>query len=154
VPEDLLSERDAGSPKIKVVDRRRFDESGEPRPDRPPPAAKAPPSGDSQPAPGRVATTSASSPHGDTRTPAPEPPSTTVSTQPLFLELIAGLAQQAEMLLAGAQGVPAAPAEARQVIEVLSMLENKTRGNLSAEEQQILSNVIFQLRTMYVQRTQ
>lgn len=57
------------------------------------------------------------------------------------------------MLLAGAQGVPATPAEAQQVIEVLAMLENKTRGNLSAEEKQILSNVIFQLRTMYVQRT-
>jgi hypothetical protein len=32
-------------------------------------------------------------------------------------------------------------------------LESKTRGNLSTEEQQVLSNVVFQLRTLYVQHS-
>jgi hypothetical protein len=39
------------------------------------------------------------------------------------------------------------------MIDYLGALESKTRGNLSAEEQQILSNVIFQLRALYVQQT-
>ena len=47
--------------------------------------------------------------------------------------------------------MPAQPAEAQRVIEYLSMLEAKTTGNLSSEEQQILSNIIFQLRALYVQ---
>ena len=67
------------------------------------------------------------------------------------MDLIAGLAQQAEMLMTGAQGMPAQPAEAQRVIEYLTMLESKTSGNLSAEEKQVLSNVIFQLRALYVQ---
>jgi hypothetical protein len=64
---------------------------------------------------------------------------------------VAGLAQQAELLITGAQGLPAQPAEAQRVIEYLTMLESKTNGNLSTEEGQILSNVIFQLRALYVQ---
>ena len=73
------------------------------------------------------------------------------ASSPLFMDLIAGLAQQAEILLTGAQGMPAQPAEAQRVIDYLSMLETKTKGNLSAEEKQVLSSVVFQLRTLFVQ---
>ncbi|TFG36823.1 MAG: DUF1844 domain-containing protein, partial [Candidatus Aminicenantes bacterium] len=69
------------------------------------------------------------------------------------LDLIAGLAQQAEILMTGGRGMPAQPAEAQRVIDYLSMLESKTVGNVSAEEKQLLSNVIFQLRSLYVQHT-
>lgn len=140
---------------MKVVDRRRFDESGELRPDRPLPEEKpaAPPPEQPResvragnPAPAQAPRSEA------TRPPDPAAGSTTgKETSPLFVELIAGLAQQAEMLMNGAQGLPAAPAEAQRVIEYLSMLENKTQGNLSAEENELLSNVVFQLRTLFVQ---
>ena len=56
-----------------------------------------------------------------------------------------------KILITGGQGIPAQPAEAQRVIEYLAMLETKTEGNLSAEEKQILSNVVFQLRTIFVQ---
>jgi len=69
----------------------------------------------------------------------------------MFLDLVAGLAQQAEILMTGAEGIPAQPVEAQRVIEYLAMLESKTAGNLSGEEKQILSNVIFQLRSLFVQ---
>lgn len=146
--EDLLSESGKGPRKIKVVDRRHFDDSGELRPDRPIPEKKPEPVAPQHPpeeAP-PPAQPEAQAPNH----PQPESPAAN-ATSPLFMDLIAGLAQQAEMLLTGAQGLPAQPAEAQRVIEYLSMLESKTTGNLSSEEQQVLSNVIFQLRALFVQ---
>jgi uncharacterized membrane protein YgcG len=69
----------------------------------------------------------------------------------MFLELVGTLAQQAELLLSGAQGLPPQPAQAQRLIDYIGVLETKTRGNLSAEESQILSNVLFQLRSLFVQ---
>jgi len=146
--EDCLSEPDEGSSKIKVVDRRRFDDSGDLRPDMPKPEPKPvapPPETASEPVQSEVAP-----PEPGTESRAPGPPSAGESS-PLFLDLVAGLAQQAEMLMRGAEGLPAQPTEAQRVIEYLAMLESKTVGNLSSEEQQILSNVIYQLRSMFVQ---
>jgi hypothetical protein len=40
---------------------------------------------------------------------------------------------------------------ASQLIEILAMLEEKTRGNLSAEERQLLDQVLFELRMRYVE---
>ena len=40
---------------------------------------------------------------------------------------------------------------AAQLIDLLAMLEEKTRGNLSAEERQLLDQVIFELRMRYVE---
>jgi hypothetical protein len=42
---------------------------------------------------------------------------------------------------------------ARQMIEILSLLEQKTRGNLTAEERQILEQVLYELRVRYVEAT-
>jgi hypothetical protein len=39
---------------------------------------------------------------------------------------------------------------ASQVIELLAMLEQKTRGNLTAEERQLLDQILFELRMRYV----
>ena len=143
-----MSESGEGPRKIKVVDRRPFDDSGELRPERPipekkpePVAPKAPPEETPPPA------------QPEAR--VPDQPRTESqagnTTSPLFMDLVAGLAQQAEMLVTGAQGLPAQPAEAQRVIEYLAMLETKTTGNLSSEEMQVLSNVIFQLRALFVQ---
>jgi hypothetical protein len=40
---------------------------------------------------------------------------------------------------------------AQQMIDILAMLEEKTRGNLTAEERQLLDQVLFELRMRYVE---
>lgn len=42
-------------------------------------------------------------------------------------------------------------AGAQQMIGVLSMLEQKTKGNLTAEERQVLEQVIDELQLRYIQ---
>jgi uncharacterized protein DUF1844 len=42
---------------------------------------------------------------------------------------------------------------ATQVIEILSLLELKTRGNLTPEERQVLDQVLFELRMRFVSAT-
>ncbi len=39
---------------------------------------------------------------------------------------------------------------ARQTIDVLAMLEEKTRGNLTTEEEQMLKHMLYDLRVLYV----
>ena len=39
---------------------------------------------------------------------------------------------------------------AKQMIEILTILEEKTRGNLTAEERQVLEQVLYELRLHYV----
>jgi hypothetical protein len=40
---------------------------------------------------------------------------------------------------------------AAQMIEILSLLDQKTRGNLTAEERQVLEQVLFELRLRFVE---
>ena len=40
---------------------------------------------------------------------------------------------------------------ATQMIEILSLLEQKTRGNLTAEERQVLEQVLYELRLRFVE---
>ena len=42
---------------------------------------------------------------------------------------------------------------AAQMIEILGLLEQKTRGNLTAEERQILEQVLYELRMRFVDAT-
>ena len=39
---------------------------------------------------------------------------------------------------------------AKQTIDILSMLEEKTRGNLDADEKAMLKNILYDLRILYV----
>jgi len=41
---------------------------------------------------------------------------------------------------------------ARHTIDVLSMLKEKTKGNLSDEEENFFKNILFELKMKYVQR--
>lgn len=45
-----------------------------------------------------------------------------------------------------AKNLPAA----KQTIDILGMLEEKTRGNLTGEEENMLKNILYDLRMMYV----
>jgi len=40
---------------------------------------------------------------------------------------------------------------AQQMIDILSLLEAKTRGNLSAEERQLLEQILYELRLRFVE---
>jgi hypothetical protein len=43
---------------------------------------------------------------------------------------------------------------AQQIIDILSMIEEKTRGNLSPEERQVLEQALYELRLRFVQVSQ
>ena len=40
---------------------------------------------------------------------------------------------------------------AAQMIEILTLLEEKTRGNLTAEERQVLEQILYELRLRFVE---
>jgi hypothetical protein len=42
-------------------------------------------------------------------------------------------------------------AAAQQIIDILSLLEEKTRGNLTAEERQLLEQLLYELRMRFVE---
>jgi hypothetical protein len=52
-----------------------------------------------------------------------------------------------------ATGQPSEPnlEGAAQMIEILTLLDQKTRGNLTAEERQVLEQVLYELRLRFVQ---
>lgn len=52
--------------------------------------------------------------------------------------------------LSGAKSEANLPA-AQQMIDILALLDVKTRGNLTAEERQLLEQVLFELRLRYVE---
>jgi hypothetical protein len=47
--------------------------------------------------------------------------------------------------------LPADLVAARQIIDILALLQDKTRGNLSAEERQLLDSLLYELRMRYVE---
>ena len=52
--------------------------------------------------------------------------------------------------LSGARAEPNLEGAA-QMIEILSLLEQKTRGNLTAEEREVLTQVLYELRMRFVE---
>jgi hypothetical protein len=50
-------------------------------------------------------------------------------------------------------GTPGQPnlLAAQQMIDILSLLEQKTRGNLTAEERQLLEQILYELRMRYLE---
>ena len=77
-----------------------------------------------------------------------------------FVEFVIGLATNAAVHfgdipdpLSGEQKLEPNLDGATQVIEILSLLELKTRGNLTSEERQVLEQVLFELRMRFVSAT-
>ena len=74
-----------------------------------------------------------------------------------FMEFVVSLASTAAIHFgdlpdpqSGAMGEKNLEGAAR-MIEILTLLEQKTRGNLTAEERQILEQVLYELRMRYVE---
>lgn len=142
---------------FKVVDRRRFTDDGDQRtgPDVPTgdPVRKDPPPPAAKPAPA-LATPDAVA--GDDAAPAPRPapppgPESGISIS-MFLQ---SLAQQGLMqmgLIPWPHGQrELALEQARDTVDILEMLKAKTAGNLTAEEQQLMDTVVYELKMSFVE---
>ena len=141
-----MDEPKAPPEKIKVVDRRRFNDEGELRTDETEPQTPKSEPETKEPSADSAAE-SVATPESD----AIPPPMSPEIAPPSFIELVAMLAHQAELLLTGAEDLRAQSTEAKRFIDYLGILEEKTRGNLSPDETQALSTILFQLRAIFVQ---
>lgn len=161
-------------PKIRVKDRRMFNPDGSLRtPDpgeereEPQPAAPAAPPAQSRdnvvPLEARERSTAPpvaeEAPKEEPREPESEPPPSRPGEPSLFSDLVSSLAYQAAMLMGlirdplGPQ-MPTDMRAARQTIEMLAMLKEKTRGNLTAEEMTLLERALTDLRMQFVAMAQ
>lgn len=136
---------------IRVVDRRMFTSDGQLRPDYEPEEPPAPPPKGPEPPPPAAARTAA--PAGET--PPPEPAADRAASQ-AFMSLVSFLASNVYAALGtdpmtGERLPRREPAAARQMIDWLGVLEQKTRGNLSFEESDLLAKVLYELRLAYVE---
>lgn len=142
---------------FKVVDRRRFTDDGDQRtgPDVPTgdPVRKDPPPPAAKPAPALAAPDAVA---GDDAAPAPRPapppgPESGISLS-MFLQ---SLAQQGLMqmgLIPWPHGQrELALEQARDTVDILEMLKSKTAGNLTAEEQQLMDTVVYELKMSFVE---
>ena len=68
-----------------------------------------------------------------------------------FTTFILSVSSAAFGALVGESGIPADQDLARQNIDLLEMLQEKTRGNLTAEESGLLQQLLFQVRMKYVE---
>lgn len=171
----MASEREAGpgegsEPKkgFKVVDRRRFNEDGTTRegPDvapeaaRPEPAKAAPPASPAAPPKAAAPTPAAEAPQAQPpagqKAEAPGKPTPEEAPGGLtFAIFIQSLAQQALMQL-GLIPWPHGQRElhleqARDTIDILQLLKAKTKGNLNAEETQLMDTIVYELKMSWVE---
>ena len=151
-------------PEIKVKDRRRFSADGdllETAADTDSEASEAPPS-DADAAPDAAAAEAAAEAPAEKTQEAPqaEPPAPDAGRAPplppaSFDMLVLSLAMQAQMELGGGgmrqEGQAPNLDIARHTIDLLAMLREKTKGNLSMEENRMLENTLTELRFRYVQ---
>src|SRR5258708_4544504 len=160
---------DEQQPTFKVVDRRPFNPDGTPRELSPEERAeneRAAASASAAISPDPQIATSQTAPPKETPA-APEPqterPAQHAGGDPLddpasFLSLIMSLASNAASSLGmmphpvtGETGVDLKTA--KHWIDVLGMLEQKTRGNLDPQEEQVLESLLADLRMQYVSFT-
>ena len=133
---------------FRVVDKRRFTSEGEVRLEE---EAKA----------SDRAVDSPKSAVKESDTPRPDTPDAAnrVPRPPIqFMGFILSLATNALAALgvlpnAEEQGLPKSLDLAREYIDILAMLMEKTRGNLTQEEEQTLSQLLTELRLQYVHAT-
>ncbi len=124
---------------FRVTDKRGFREDGETRTPESPEKPEEKPSSDSASSAGR--------PPSDKEVP-PRPPMD-------FQSYVLSCYTQALVLLGE---VPNLKKEedveaAQYMIEILSLLEQKTKGNLDKQEEQVLENVLYELRMKYMAKT-
>ncbi len=155
--------------RIKVTDKRMFTVDGELREDYRGEEAGADASADSSD-PGSVeesprAEQRAAQPAASDEAPS-ESPTEAAGTEraaprgelppPTFMDLIGLLAQPIAMFL-GDASMPGGEAEenlqlARFHIDLLDLVQTKTKGNISSEEAKLLEGLLYQMRMRYVEK--
>jgi hypothetical protein len=146
--------------KLRVVDRRMFTAEGDLRPDFQPeePVAAPPPPKPPPPPRSAAAAPPADAPPGAERGAGPGPERAESEPTSDFASIVRSLATTAYASL-GLIPDPASgtrhrePAVARQMIDWLAVLEQKTRGNLTFEESDFLSRLLYELRLAFVEMT-
>ena len=145
---------------FKVVDRRLFTPEGEFRKDvaeqqdRERETAPASPTG----AAAKTGPAGESPVAEKTAIPAAVPPADAPKRSPAFENLIRSLGQNAAMLLGGyadpRTGQPVLDLEgAREMIDMLDVLHEKTHGNLASEEDSLLLDVLGNLKLAFMEMT-
>lgn len=135
----MADEERARERAFKVEDRRRFSETGDPRAER---KDASPVGADAiEPEKGRQPKEEA-----DTR------PEINFSTFVISLSAQA-LAHLGEIPDPVQHAVRVDLDAARQVIDILGMLREKTKGNLDSAEEPLLGNILYDLRMKYVERS-
>lgn len=140
-----MSDEEKPRKQVKVIDRRWFTPDGELREDLPPsPPPAAQPRQEEPGAPRKEAP------------PKEEPPKARggvhLPNRLSFFDLVDFFAQQALALLSGqVPGRGRDPETARYFIDLLGVVQEKTAAQLNPEEARYLDDVLFQLRTLYVQ---
>lgn len=90
----------------------------------------------------------------------PQPASSSQKNEGAFTAFLSTLAMQAYVALGDmedpATGTihPAHLPQAKYMIDLLGLLEEKTTGNLSQEENHYLTGLLYELRMRYVEKTQ
>jgi len=150
--------KDKDDASFRVIDRRMFTEAGDLRPEAQEQAQRekqALPAEAGKPAAGSAASAPAA---GKTAEPAPAPAAEkpAPARSPYFDLLVRSLANQAAMLLTGIQdpatGQTMVDIEgAREVIDMLDALREKTRGNLAPEEDRVLTDMLGSLKYSYLE---
>lgn len=166
-PESSKEGREAGAEaSFRVIDRRRFSADGSERgPDEPakeparepaPSAVRESPVG-AEPA-GSAATHPADEPQAGLGQPEGEAygDERFLPMEPTFSTLLMSLSTQALMCLGEIPEVAGQPpqrdlAAARSVIDLIGVLEEKTRGNLDAGESALLERILYDLRMRFVE---
>jgi hypothetical protein len=117
--------------------------------------SKAPPSGSERPS----QTAGPAQAAGQPRSPSAGPAHSHEAGPPVtFATFVFSLGTSALMLMGEQldprQGkLPVNLPQAKEIIDILSMLEEKSRGNLNAEEQSVLTDMLYALRMKYVDMT-
>ncbi len=137
---------------FKVQDRRRFSATGDAREDADASNERAAPAPEATPAEPPHADTTSVPPPGDAA-PHPAHPGEEIT----FASFVFSLSTQALVHLGEipdpVDGATHLQLEAaRQIIDILAVLSEKTRGNLDPAENSLLENALYDLRMRYVDR--
>jgi hypothetical protein len=107
----------------------------------------------------RRGTTPEGAPEEEGAEAAPPPPGREAQDLPeidfatfLFSLSTSALVHMGEVADPGGGAVPQDLPLAKQTIDIIGMLKEKTRGNLSPEESNLLDNLLYDLRVRYVQK--
>ena len=153
--DDEKEEREQGG--FKVTDRRQFTSEGETReedPQQPPPQVQEPAPKAQEPAPQEQQPVAEASQEEEASQAPPQDSSRSVDFASFLLSLATtGMVHLGE-IPEPSTGQKSEDLEgARQMIEILDIMKEKTEGNLSGEESKLLENLLYELRMKFLSKS-